>query len=152
MAWWRDPDYVAFWLAIAGSDLAGWLQLTPYAYAVVEGLHLAGISFFFGSIFLLDLRLLGVVPQPATARTARFLLGIIVTASLTAGLFFLKFWRATRDPLFLAFSLALTIEGLNRTALLLVERPNEASPGIYVVRLLAFLLILGAIAWKNRRV
>lgn len=81
-----------------------------------------------------------------------FLLGIIVTASLTAGLFFLKFWRATRDPLFLAFSLALTIEGLNRTALLLVERPNEASPGIYVVRLLAFLLILGAIAWKNRRV
>ena len=81
-----------------------------------------------------------------------FLLGIIVTASLTAGLFFLKFWRATRDPLFLAFSLAFTIEGLNRTAVLLVERPNEGSPGIYAVRLLAFLLILGAIVWKNRRV
>jgi hypothetical protein len=80
-----------------------------------------------------------------------FLLGIIVMASLTAGMFFLKFWRTTRDPLFLAFALAFTIEGLNRTAILFLERPNEGSPGIYIVRLLAFLLILAAIVWKNRR-
>jgi hypothetical protein len=80
-----------------------------------------------------------------------FLLGIIVATSLTAGMFFLKFWRATRDPLFLAFSLAFTIEGLNRTAFLFVDHPNEGSPGIYTVRLLAFLLILTAIVWKNRR-
>jgi hypothetical protein len=80
-----------------------------------------------------------------------FLLGIIVAASLTAGMFFLKFWRATRDPLFLAFSLAFTIEGLNRISFLFVERPNEGTPGIYIVRLLAFLLILAAIVWKNRR-
>lgn len=80
-----------------------------------------------------------------------FLLGIIVTASLTAGMFFLKFWRTTRDPLFLAFALAFTIEGLNRTAILFLERPSEGSPSIYIVRLLAFLLILAAIVWKNRR-
>lgn len=80
-----------------------------------------------------------------------FLLGVIVTASLTAGMYFLKFWRNTRDPLFLAFSLAFTIEGLNRIGVLFLEHPNEGSPGIYIVRLLAFLVILGAIFWKNRQ-
>jgi uncharacterized membrane protein HdeD (DUF308 family) len=78
-----------------------------------------------------------------------FLLGIIVTASLTAAAFFLKFWRSSRDPLFLAFALAFFIEGVNRTAFLLVKRPDEGSPAIYVVRLLAFLLLLAAILRKN---
>ena len=79
-----------------------------------------------------------------------FLLGVIVTASLTAGVFFLKFWRRTGDRLFLAFSVAFVIEGLNRIGLLFVDRPNEGHPIIYTVRLLAFLLILAAIVWKNR--
>jgi hypothetical protein len=79
-----------------------------------------------------------------------FLLGVIVTASLTAGMFFLKFWRRTRDPLFLAFSAAFVIEGLNRVVFLFVDRPNEGNPLIYTVRLMAFLLIVAAIVWKNR--
>lgn len=80
-----------------------------------------------------------------------FLLGVIVTTSLTAGVFFLKFWRRTRDPLFLAFAVAFIIEGLNRIGFLFVDRPNEGVPLIYTVRLLAFSLILAAIVWKNRR-
>ena len=80
-----------------------------------------------------------------------FLLGIIVATSLVAGLFFLKFWRRTHDPLFLAFAAAFTIEGLNRIGFLFLERSNEGHPVIYIVRLLAFLLILAAILWKNRR-
>jgi hypothetical protein len=79
-----------------------------------------------------------------------FLLGVIVTASLTAGAFFLKFWRRTRDPLFLAFGAAFIVEGLNRTSFLFLEHPNEGRPLIYVVRLVAYLLILWAIVWKNR--
>jgi hypothetical protein len=79
-----------------------------------------------------------------------FLLGVIVTASLTAGAFFLRFWRQTRDILFLAFAAAFIIEGLNRIGFLFVERPNEGSPTIYLVRLIAFLLILAAIVRKNR--
>jgi uncharacterized membrane protein HdeD (DUF308 family) len=78
-----------------------------------------------------------------------FLLGVIATSSLTAGLFFLKFWKQTRDSLFLAFGLAFVIEGLNRCAVLFLAKPNEGSPYIYGVRLLAFLLILGAIVYKN---
>lgn len=80
-----------------------------------------------------------------------FLLGVIVTASLTVGVFFLKFWRRTSDPLFLAFAVAFIIEGLNRIGFLFVDRPNEGTPIIYTVRLIAFLLILAAIVWKNRR-
>jgi uncharacterized membrane protein HdeD (DUF308 family) len=79
-----------------------------------------------------------------------FLLGVIVTASLAAAAFFFKFWKRTRDSLFLAFGAAFLIEGLNRMAFLLVERPNEGSPAIYTVRLLAFLLIVAAIIRKNR--
>ena len=78
-----------------------------------------------------------------------FLLGVISTASIAAGAFFLKFWKRTRDTLFLAFGAAFLIEGLNRFAFLLIERPNEGSPWIYTVRLLAFLMILAAIARKN---
>jgi hypothetical protein len=78
-----------------------------------------------------------------------FLLGIIVTASLTAGMFFLKFWRQTKDGLFLAFGAAFLIEGINRIGFLLEGSPNEANASIYVVRLLAFLLILAGILYKR---
>lgn len=78
-----------------------------------------------------------------------FLLGVISFASLMAGVFFLKFWRATRDSFFLAFAAAFFIEGINRIALLAVPQPNEGAPVIYLVRLVAFLLILIAILRKN---
>jgi hypothetical protein len=80
-----------------------------------------------------------------------FLLGFIVVSSLAASIFFLKFWRETKDPLFLAFSLAFAIEALNRTRFLFEDKPNEGSPSIYLVRLIAFVIILSAILWKNRR-
>jgi uncharacterized membrane protein HdeD (DUF308 family) len=80
-----------------------------------------------------------------------FLLGIIATTSFTAGIFFLRFWRDTRDSLFLAFAVAFIIEALNRTAMLLLSQPNEGSPWIYIVRFFAFLLILIGILNKNRR-
>lgn len=79
-----------------------------------------------------------------------FLLGVIVTASLVAGMFFLKFWRQTRDTLFLGFGAAFIIEGINRLGFLFLEQPNEGHPAIYLVRLLSYLLILGSIIQKNR--
>lgn len=78
-----------------------------------------------------------------------FLLGVIVTASLIAAAFFWKFWRQTRDTLFLAFAAAFFIEGVNRISFLVIDTPNEGSPTIYAVRLVAFLLILAAIVRKN---
>jgi hypothetical protein len=80
-----------------------------------------------------------------------FLLGIIVTASLVASAYFFKFWRQTRDPLFLGFAAAFAIESVNRTCFLFVARPESGSVGLYTVRLLSYLLILAAIAYKNKK-
>ena len=79
-----------------------------------------------------------------------FLLGVIVTGSLAASAFFLKFWRQTRDKLFLGFAAAFAIEGVNRIAFLFVAHPDEGNPIIYTVRLFSYLLILAAIVNKNR--
>jgi hypothetical protein len=77
------------------------------------------------------------------------LLGAIAMASLTVGLFFLRFWRDTGDRFFLFFALSFLLEGLNRAALGLVTDPNEDRPFFYFVRFLSFVLILAAIAYKN---
>lgn len=80
-----------------------------------------------------------------------FLLGIIVACTLAAGTFFLKFWRKTRDPLFLAFGIAFLMEAVNRCFILFTDRPNEGSPWIYAIRLASYLVILIAIIHKNRK-
>jgi uncharacterized membrane protein HdeD (DUF308 family) len=80
-----------------------------------------------------------------------FLLGVIVACSLVAGAYFLRFWRKTRDPLFLGFGAAFLIEGCNRVVFLFVEAPEAGDPVVYSVRLLSYLIILIAIAYKNRR-
>lgn len=77
------------------------------------------------------------------------LLGAIAMASLAIGLFFLRFWHETRDRFFLLFALSFFVEGLNRLALALSERPNEGRPAIYCIRLTAYALILVAIVNKN---
>lgn len=79
-----------------------------------------------------------------------FLLGVIVTSSLTASAFFFKFWKKTRDRLFLGFAAAFVIEGINRITFLFIDQPNEGDPLIYVVRLFSYLVILAAIVQKNR--
>ena len=79
-----------------------------------------------------------------------FLLGVVVTCSLVAAGFFARFWIATRDLLFLAFAVAFALEGLNRIAFLFLAKPSIGDELIYVIRLLSYLLILAAIANKNR--
>ena len=79
-----------------------------------------------------------------------FLLGVIVTCSFIAAGFFARFWSASRDVLFLGFSVAFLLEGLNRIAFLFLDKPNAGDEVIYVIRLLSYLIILAAIAHKNR--
>jgi hypothetical protein len=81
---------------------------------------------------------------------------ILMSGAITAGysvcaLFFLRFWRTTRDRLFVIFSAAFWLLALQRLALGLLEPLEEWRTGWYLLRLLAFLLILGALVDKNRR-
>jgi hypothetical protein len=79
------------------------------------------------------------------------LLGAVAMASLIAGLFFLRFWRDTRDRFFLLFALSFFVEGVNRATLGLGAVSQEQQPFFYLVRLFSFILILLAILDKNRK-
>lgn len=69
---------------------------------------------------------------------------------LVIALFFFRFWRQTADRLFAAFALAFAIFAANRFVLAVLEEDDEARPYVYLVRLLAFLVIIAAIVDKNR--
>jgi hypothetical protein len=84
-------------------------------------------------------------------RMSVMILGAVAMANLVAGLFFLRFWQQSRDRFFMLFASSFFLEAVNRAALALSPHPNDGSPIFYCVRLLAFLLILAAIADKNRR-
>jgi hypothetical protein len=77
------------------------------------------------------------------------LLGAIAMACLIAGLFFLRFWKQTRDRFFLFFAISFFIEGINRAALGMTGNPNEGQPFFYFVRFLSYVFILFAILSKN---
>jgi hypothetical protein len=76
--------------------------------------------------------------------------GAIAMGLALAGLFFFRFWRRTRDRFFLLFAASFWIEGANRVALALVAHASEDEPVFYLVRLVAYALILVAIWQKNR--
>lgn len=79
-----------------------------------------------------------------------FIFGAIMTAYLVAGMFFLRFWRRTHDRLFAMFGIAFLVLAAQRVGLLLAADSAERVTFWYVVRLLAFLLIILAIVDKNR--
>lgn len=77
------------------------------------------------------------------------LAGAIAMASLIISLFFLRFWRSSRDRLFLYFALSFAIEGLHRIYAVMSVGQGEDSPTHYLIRLLAYGLIIWAILEKN---
>jgi len=108
----------------------------------------------------------------------QFIMGAIAMASAVVALFFLRFWRDTGDRLFGMFALAFLLLGITRFGLAVSRESPSARAAIaadnaprvaaaadepkssqvdegqthwYWVRFAAFLLILIAIADKNRR-
>jgi hypothetical protein len=82
---------------------------------------------------------------------AAFLAGALVVGFLTAGLFFLKFWRQTGDGLFAAFAAAFALLAANQAAPVLLGIPSESQAPVYLLRLAGFALIIWAILRKNLR-
>ena len=80
-----------------------------------------------------------------------FLGGAVAMGFAVAALFFLKFWRRTREGLFLAFAGSFLLLSVTQAMLTLSGVPLEERSKLYLLRLLAFLLILGAMWWQNRR-
>ena len=75
--------------------------------------------------------------------------GAICMGSLVIALYFLRFWRDSGDRFFLYFAASFFIEGLHRLYSAVKDAGAEDSPLHYLIRLLAYGLILWAILEKN---
>ena len=85
-------------------------------------------------------------PDPVLAAFAG---GALTLGFLAVGLFFLKFWRRTRDGLFLAFAVAFALLAANQAIPVLAGVPSEDQGYVYLLRLAAFVVIIAAILRKN---
>lgn len=85
-----------------------------------------------------------------TASQALVLAGAVAMASAIATVFFLRFWRQTRDTFFLLFAIAFGIDAVARMTLSLAQVSDETEPLYYLTRLVTFGLIIVAIIQKNR--
>lgn len=76
--------------------------------------------------------------------------GVLAAGHAVAALFFFRFWRQTRDRLFVWFSFAFLLLVLQRVVGALIYDVAEAHPQQYLLRLAAFIVIIVAIIDKNR--
>ena len=86
----------------------------------------------------------------AMVQFLQFSSGFIVMGYLVVGLFFLRFWRDTRDRLFAVFAVAFWLFALQRLLLALIDVQAEHEALFYLLRLVGFLLIIWAVVDKNR--
>ena len=75
--------------------------------------------------------------------------GLLIMGYTVSGLFFFRFWKASSDRLFLFFGVAFWLLAFQRIVLLLAADEGALTLP-YVIRLVAFVLILAAIVDKNR--
>jgi hypothetical protein len=80
-----------------------------------------------------------------------FLSGAITLGYFVVALFFIRFWKSVGDRLFLFFSLAFVILGLERILFVSMSPSSEMTPYVYVMRLIAYVMIWWAIIEKNSR-
>ena len=76
--------------------------------------------------------------------------GAILMGYAVAGLFFWRFWRETRDRLFAILALAFWLLAVQRLTVAVWPGADDRQAPVYLLRLLAYLAILGGIIHKNR--
>lgn len=81
----------------------------------------------------------------------QFFAGAATVSLLIIALFFLRFWKRTRDRLFLFFAGSFAFLMIERIVRACMSVETEWAPYVYTLRLIAFVLIIVAIIDKNRR-
>jgi hypothetical protein len=79
-----------------------------------------------------------------------FLRGMLVAFSATLSLLFLKFWRTSRDRLFGFFAAAFAMLAIDSFAHAVLNPRHESQHYLFLIRLVAFLLIIAGIVSKSR--
>ncbi len=104
-------------IALEHSALAVWLR-TSLAYPVLESLHLIGLATMFGSLLIVDLRLLGLIRQVEVLALARgvlpwTLLGFLLVAGTGLSMFFARAAELISNTVFLTKIVLIMTAGLN---------------------------------------
>jgi hypothetical protein len=76
--------------------------------------------------------------------------GALVLAYFVAGLHFVRFWRRTRDRLFMQFAVAFWLFTANQIVSSIPVVTDETRGYEYLLRVLGFILIILAIVDKNK--
>lgn len=79
-----------------------------------------------------------------------FLLGALIMSDVGLALFFLHYWRVTKDRFFLFFTWSFVLGGTSRLVLAVHLGNDEFEPLVYLIRFLSYVIILVAIIDKNR--
>lgn len=92
------------------------------------------------------------MPPPLTYMqlTHILLTGAVAMAFAIASLFFFRFWKESRDRLFLLFAVSYVVLAVNRVAIGIAAMASSHRDYFYWIRFLAFAIILLAILDKNR--
>jgi len=85
----------------------------------------------------------------AADHTAALVAGAFAMGFATIGVFFLRFWRTSRDGLFLAFALAFWLLAAGQILSAWRGGVREDVATVYLPRLAAFSLIILAVLRKN---
>lgn len=84
------------------------------------------------------------------ANLSVMLAGALAAGHAVAAAFFARFWRDTKDRLFVYFAIAFGLMSIQLVLSALLWQFGEAHPLHYLLRLAAFLLLIVAIVEKNR--
>lgn len=82
--------------------------------------------------------------------TDHFLYGAVVMGFAVASLLFLSYWRRTRQSLFLTFAASFFLLAVNYLSLAVTQIPVEERSPLFLIRLLAFALLIVGIVQSNR--
>lgn len=78
-----------------------------------------------------------------------FILGAAAMGFACIALFFVRFWRRSRESFHLLFAGAFTMLALQRLILASITEDAEGVPASYLLRLAAYVLIVVAVVRKN---
>src|SRR5258707_8095249 len=112
-------DLLAFFAGLGDSSWSVSLHESQYAYAIIESVHVWTMAVFFGSIIMVDLRLLGLTMRkvPVTEVAGRLLpwtVGAFVLMVVTGSLLFSAIpLRSYQNIFFRTKMLLLLAAGLN---------------------------------------
>jgi hypothetical protein len=144
------PEYFQLDLAMSLEDIAEWLAATPLAaeltdsawlFGAVESVHVLALTLVFGSIALVDLRLLGLIDRNGDANDMiRRLLpltwaGFALAAITGTTLIFANPKGYFENFFFLGKIVALALAGVNMLVFHVFVQPRVNAPGALAARL-----------------